>query len=125
VELLQEFDVEAAAAVRGAAVLKEADWKELLRQEGLDPAMKRRAYIKHASHRLLVHDVHWQFTAFAQVAPGPCWQCRNGRLSTLYTNDICDDVGVSSCGEMTAGGGDKVSSGRALLERGVGKGGGW
>ena len=67
VEVLQEFDVEAAAAVRGAAALKEADWKELLRQEGLDPGTKRRAYIKFAAYRLLVQDVQWQFAAFAQV----------------------------------------------------------
>lgn len=66
-EVLQEFDVEAAAAVRGAAALKEADWRELLQSEGLDPHMRRRAYIKHAVYRLLMHDVSWQFSAFAQV----------------------------------------------------------
>lgn len=65
--MLQEFDVEAAATVRGTAALKEADWKELLRQEGLDQGMKRRAYIKFAAYRLLVQDVQWQFAAFAQV----------------------------------------------------------
>ena len=68
VEVLQEFDVEAAAAVRGTAALKEADWKELLRQEGLDTGMKRRAYIKFAAYRLLVQDVQWQFAAFAQAS---------------------------------------------------------
>ena len=67
-EVLQEFDVEAAAAVRGTAALKEADWKELLRQEGLDTGMKRRAYIKFAAYRLLVQDVQWQFASFAQAS---------------------------------------------------------
>ena len=66
-EVLQEFDVEAAAAVRGAAAMRDAEWRQLLAQEGLDPMLKRKAYIRHAVHQLLVADVEWQFLAFAQV----------------------------------------------------------
>lgn len=84
-EVLQEFDVEAAAGVRGAAALKEAEWRELLAAEELDPQMKRRAYIKHAVHRLLIRDVSWQFAAFAQVGMAGRTSSRMKSCGVLHT----------------------------------------
>ena len=101
-ETLQEFDPETAARVRAMSLLREHDRQQLLLQEGLPPTFKRKAYIVHAAHGLLVTDVLWQFTAFHEVTTVMALEvvpsCETRLSATTLKTRGCAQAGIlSSC----------------------------
>jgi hypothetical protein len=68
-EVLSEFDTDAAASIRNVLHMRENEYRALLDQEGHAVITSRTAYMRQAIQNILVESIDWQFQALSKVLP--------------------------------------------------------
>lgn len=83
-QILQQHDPDAAAALQNTEQLSNQGYKGLLEAEGLPSTTTREQYMQQAVQHLLVDDVQWQYNALEagfyaavckEVSAGTCHCC--------------------------------------------------
>ena len=96
-ELLQEFDPDAARGIRQVETLSDADFTAMVQLEGLSKNTTRRAYVQKSVEDVLVTNVAWQFDA---LRAGFRLAMRQDELNTFGVTD--EDLHEIVCGRSAS-----------------------